>query len=336
MSSALAPEVLAEYDHAHKGAVFFDVSGRGKIEAAGNDAVVFLHNLSTNDVKNLPPGGGCELFFCTATAKAVAYGRVYREAPQGKRDRLWIDVGGGQGEKLFRHLDHFIIGEDVTLTDHTEALAQFHLAGPLAGDVIADAIGWHRPDGWAAHSCDCFHFLDHVPVAIRASRLIGLPGFDLICPAVRKMDLRQLIATGAVPAGRETYEVLRVESGMPEYGRDIDETTFAPEVGRTDAISYQKGCFLGQEPIVMARDRGVVQRTLIGLVTGDQSAPRGAQLYREGKEVGRVTSAAYSPRLGCHIALGYARRGSQTPGMELELEDNGVRRPVKVAKLPFE
>jgi folate-binding protein YgfZ len=326
-------ELLLEYEMARGSAALFDVSGRGKIEAEGNDAAVFLHNLSTNDVKDLPPGSGRELFFCTATAKVVAYGRVYREAPQGKRERLWVDVGETQGEKLFRHLDRYLISEDVTLTDRTAELAQLHLAGPDAARVLKTVIG-ELPADWGPGRFATLTLPDGAPLTVRDSRLLGLEGFDLLCAAARAEKLKgRLVEAGAKPAGRETYQVLRVEAGMPEYGVDMDENTFAPEVGRMEAISFQKGCYLGQEPIVMARDRGVVQRSLVGLLLGDE--PATGVLYRDGKEVGRVTSSVLSPRLGCAVGLGYVKRGSQTPGTELELESTAGKRVVKVARLPL-
>jgi folate-binding protein YgfZ len=324
----------AGYRAALESAALFDVSGRGKILAEGNDALVFLHNLSSNDLKKLAPMTGCELFFCTATAKVVAFARVYREAPQGKRERLMIDVGEGQNEKLFRHLDHFIIGEDVTLTDRTAELAQFHVAGPRAAEVLRSACDGAAELSETPYSVRHADFPGGVSVTICESRLIGLTGFDVLCAADRLTQVRQrLLDSGATAGTREAYETLRVENGVPEYGADVDESTFAPEVGRKDAISYQKGCYLGQEPIVMARDRGVVQRTLVGLLVGE-SAPHGALLYRDGKEVGRVTSSAQSPRFGW-VALGYARRGSQAPGTELEMDVSGARRSVKVSALPF-
>ncbi len=310
--------VLAEYEAARGSSALFDVSRRGKIEAEGNDAAVFLHNLSTNDVKGLSPGSGREVFFCTATAKVVAYGRIYRDAPEGKRERLWVDVGEGQGEKLFRHLDRHLISEDVALTDRTAELAQLHLAGPEAAGVLK-ALG-PLPGG--------------TPPIVRDSRLLGLAGFDLLCPVDEEEELKRLLVeAGARPGRREVYEVLRVEAGMPEYGVDVDENTFAPEAGRMEAISYQKGCYLGQEPIVMARDRGVVQRSLVGLLLGDE--PATGLLRRDGKEVGRVTSSVPSPRLGGAVGLGYVKRGSQAPGTELELEGAAGKRKVKVARLPL-
>jgi folate-binding protein YgfZ len=306
-----------EYEAARAGAALFDVSARGKIEAEGKDAAVFLHNLSTNDVKTLPPGPGHEVFFCTATAKVVGHGWVYRAAPQGKRELLWLDVDDAQGETIFRHLDHYLIGEDVALTDHSTELAQLHLAGPGAAALIG-----------------------RLPVEsglqVRDTSERGWPSNEVLCPAASAAALwNWLVEAGARPAGREAWDVLRVEAGLPEFGVDMDDSTFAPETGRFDAISYQKGCYLGQEPIVMARDRGVVQRTLLGLRVGDEPAPAGSLLYRDGKEVGRVTSSVFSPRLGCAVALAYLRRGSQTPGMELQMDAGGVKRTVKVAKLPF-
>jgi folate-binding protein YgfZ len=320
------------YEAARAGAALFDVSARGKIEAEGKDAAVFLHNVCTNDVKGLPPSSGREAFFCTATAKVVAHGWIYREPPRGKQERLWVDVGPGQGEKVFRHLDRHIVGDDVTVTDRTAALAQLHLCGPNAAAVLRAAVGLEPP---AEGIFVTLQGADGMVVVVRESRRLGLPGFDLLCPAEKGADWsRALVQAGAVPASHEAYEVLRVEAGMPEYGIDMDENTFAPEVGRVSGISYQKGCYLGQEPIVMARDRGVVQRTLVGLLAGEP-APAGSLLSRDGKEVGRVTSSVVSPRLGA-VALAYAKRGSQAPGTELELAVAGSRRVVKVVKLPFE
>ena len=324
----------SEYEVARAGAALFDVSPRGRIEAEGQDAAVFLHNLGTNDVKGLSPGASRELFFCTATAKVVGHGWAYRFAPQGKHERLWLDVGDGQGEKVFRHLDRFIIGEDVVLTDHTDDWAQLHLAGPQAGRLLEAVLGKVPAEGEG--SFVQVELPGGLQVQARDTRPLGWESFELVCPASSAQELWQrLIGAGARPAGREAWEMLRVEAGLPEYGIDMDENTFAPEVGRTGAISYQKGCYLGQEPIVMARDRGVVQRVLMGLLVGDEPAPAGGLLYRDDKEVGRVTSGASSPRLGGAIALGYLKRGSQAPGMELMLDVGGARRAVKVARLPF-
>jgi folate-binding protein YgfZ len=322
---------VGEYEAARTGCALFDHSPHGKIEATGKDAAVFLHNLSTNDVKGLSAGSGCEAFFCNATAKVVSHGNIYRLAAEGKSERLWLDVPANMAEKTFHHLDHFIIGEDVTLTDHTGELAQMHILGPKAPLVLKAALG-DEPGEWLRHLHRRLG-----GITVRCSAPLGLPGYDLLCPAAQAGELWQkLLAAGAQPAGREAGEILRVEGGVPAYGVDFDESTFAPELGRAAlAISYTKGCYLGQEPIVMSRDRGVVQRTLVGLLLGEDPAPQGSLLYRDGKEVGRTASSLRSPRLGAAVALAFTRRGSQTPGTEVELDSGGVRRTVRVAKLPL-
>lgn len=295
--------------------LLFDFSDHGTLEATGDDARTFLHNLSTNDIKALPEWHGREAFFLTATAKVVGQAWIWRQPPAGKAETLWIDTPAGQGGKVFAHLKRYIIGEDVELTDRTADLARLYLAADgLAFDVAP--LTFRPADGG---------------VVIRRRALLGRPGFDLVGPPGAIADLRRAqLASGATPADAATFHVLRVEAGMPWYGADIDENTFAPETGRiAQAISYTKGCYLGQEPVVMARDRGVVQRTLVGLELGDE--PGTGVLTRDGVEVGRVTSAVYSPRLCRAIGLGYAKRGSQAPGTELRLGE----RLVRVAALPF-
>src|SRR5262249_2544584 len=157
-----------------------------------------------------------------------------------------LDVAPGQAERLLKHLDYYLISEQVEITDRTRDLAQLHLAGPQASAVLEQLL---RPVPPAGHSP------------------LGLPGHDLLCPREGAASIWQrLIAAGARPAGLDAYEVLRVEGGTPVYGKDIDENRFVAEVNRTaQAICYTKGCYLGQEPIVMARDRGHVNRFLLGL-----------------------------------------------------------------------
>lgn len=318
-----------EYEATRTTAALFDRSSRGKLTATGTDAAVFLHNLSTNDVKALPPGHGCEAFFCTATAKVVAHGTLWREPPEGKRERVWLDLPAGLAEKTYQHLDRYLISEDVTLADHTAALAQLHLAGPQALSMLA-AVGLDV-GAWQPHT---FRTIDGWTV--RMVDPLGVPGCDLLGPPGEAPALWQrLVAAGARPAGLVAWEAARLEAGTPEYGKEIFDTTFAPEVGRTAAISYQKGCYLGQEPIVMARDRGMVQRGLVGLLAGADPLPVGTLLYFAGKEVGRILSSVHSPRLGQAIALAAVRRAQTAADTELEADVAGVRRPVRVAALPL-
>ncbi len=327
--------VEQEYLSARGRAALLDVSHRSKVEVAGPDARVFLQNLSTNDVAGLAPGSGCELFFTTVQAKVVAHALVW--LPPGTPPGYWLDAVPGLADRIVKHLDRYLISEQVELADRTRDFAQLHVAGPeaaaLLGKVVKDGLPVLRPlqvtlaDCGAGPTCQ-----------VRRSDALGVPGFDFICPAAEAPSVWDaLVKAGAAPAGLEAYELLRVEAGTPAYGKDIDENNLALEVGRTaQAVCYTKGCFLGQEPLVRIRDLGHVNRTLVGLtLPGREPPPAGRKLFRAGKEVGQVTSSVVSPARGTAIALAYVRRGSTDPGTELEVEPAGSGQTAVVAGLPF-
>jgi folate-binding protein YgfZ len=220
------------------------------------------------------------------------------------------------------------------LLDHTRELAQLHLCGPEAPALAARVLG---------HGAAELGSLQHCPgtqegvKSIRRHDVLGLPGFDVIAtPEVARDVWRALTEAGAMPAGVETFETLRVEAGLPVDGVDMDEDRFVVEVGRgAQAISYTKGCYLGQEPIVMARDRGHVNRMLLGVKLSGGAVARGARLFRDGQEVGLVTSSVFAPRLGMAVGLAYVRRGSREPGTAVEVETAAGRAEAVVCKLPF-
>jgi folate-binding protein YgfZ len=306
-------DVLAEYNAAHNAAILVDQSQRGKIEVRGADAARFLHNLTTNDILHLSPGSGCEAFLTTTKAKVVAYLLIYRAA-SAELPVFDIDVAPGAGGKVIAHLDRYLISEQVEFADHTAPFAQMHLAGPRAATVlraIFDEVG--LPAEALRHVAVRF---DDADGWLRRHDALGLPGYDLVCPAKQAVSLWQrLTQAGARPAGRDACEILRIEAGLPREGADIDENTFAPEVGRiAETICYTKGCYLGQESIVMARDRGQVNRALVGVKLMSGPVPHGSLLFADGKEVGRVTSSVSSSRLSTGLGLAYVRRGHQAAG----------------------
>ena len=321
-----------EYAAAREGAALFDRSHVGKVELAGPEARMFLHNLCTQDVKTLAVGAGCETFLTNAKARVVAHGAVSHVTWQGQT-ALWLDTAPGQAERVLAHLDHFLISEQVELVDRTRDLGMLRLVGPQAAAILATIFGaalptianWHH----AALSMDG-HVID-----VRAHDSLGLPGFDCFCAAATAPALwRRLQSAGAKPAGSQAHELLRVEAGWPVVPIDMDENRFVVEVGRTtQAICYTKGCFLGQEPIVMARDRGQVNRALLGLLCGPGPAlSPGTKLLQGETEVGQTTSSVVSSRLGQAIALAYVRRGSQEAGTKLSMTDG---RTAVVCALPF-
>jgi folate-binding protein YgfZ len=323
----------AEYESARAAAVVFDRSHHGKVEVTGPDARSFLHNLSSNDITGLAPDHGCEAFLLTAKARVVGHVLIFHVArPDGPT--LWLDAGPGMGEKVRQHLDHYLISERVEIAERTEEYAQLHVAGPAARAVLESAFVGTLPELGQPQQMPLTAGSNR---QIRRHDVLGLPGYDLVIPRAEAADIWQtLLAAGARPAGLDTYETLRVEAGTPLYGKDIDESHLAMETGRTPhAISFTKGCYLGQEPVVRSRDLGHVNRGLVGLKFPDgTTVPHGAKLFRAGAEVGSVTTCVMSPRAGA-IALGYVRRGSQEPGTALEVEAAGTCHPAVVASLPF-
>ncbi len=316
-------------------AALFDRSADSKIELAGPDARLFLHNLCTQDVKNLPEGAGCEAFLTTAKARVMAHGIVNHVRWQGQA-ALWFDTVPGQAERVLAHLNHFLISEQVELAERTRALAVLQLVGPAATTVLNTTFAAPLPalKPWQHVALT----LDGNDVLVRSNVSVHLPAYDCFCaPALAPLLQKRLVQSDAVPAGNQAYESLRVEAGWPVYGIDMDENRFVVEVGRNaQAICYTKGCFLGQEPIVMARDRGQVNRTLAGVLCGAGPAlTAGTKLYAGDAEVGQVTSSVVSPRLGQTIALAYLKRGSQAPGTALMIEPTSAGRQAVVCALPF-
>ena len=324
-----------EYREALAGAVLFDRSPSGKVEMSGKDAPSFLHNLCTNDIVGLPLGAGCEAYFCEHRAKVLAHVLVYHVLSAG-RHSFWLDVTPGFNDKVLKHLDRHLISEAVELTDQTEQFAQFHLAGPKAKDVLEAALAEPMPD-----LAEFLHmertFGSTATCHVRRHDPLGVPGYDLVCRNDRGEGIwRMLKAAGAVPAGHQVWETLRIEAGTLVYGIDIGEDRVVMEVARAPrAVSYAKGCYLGQEPIVMARDRaGFVNRAFLGVKVLEGGAlPAGTKLFRDAAEVGLITSSVMSPRLKAPLAVGYIRCGHQDPGLRLEADTPAGRVPVEV--LPF-
>jgi glycine cleavage system T protein len=326
--------VLSEYQNTVHHAALFDSGHHGKLEVTGKDASKFLHNVSTNEVVQLPVGSGCEAFLTTGQAKIVAFVLIYHTRFPDGREAVWLDVGPGMGENIYQHLDRYHISEELELADRTHELAQLHLAGPRALEVLEQAVQAKLPDLTELQHCG--QTLASATCTFRRHDPLGVPGYDILCPADGSDAVWQtLLAAGARPAGSEAYRTLRVEAGTPVYGLDIDETNLPQEVARTErTVSFTKGCYIGQETVARIRTYGHVNRSLVGLkLIGEGAATQGAKLFRDGKEAGHVTSSVVSPRLGMAIALAYVRRGNQEPGTSLMIE--GGSRTAEVVALPF-
>src|SRR5262245_8293480 len=196
----------AEYRQARQGAVLFDTSACGKVEVAGAEAGSFLHNLCSNDIKNLDIGAGCEAFFATPTAKTVDHVLIYHLLLHDGRDGFWIDVAPGRGEKLIQYLDRYLISEQVEFADRTREFAQMHLAGPQAKAVLEKALLDDVPElGPLQHMVRTFGTSSHSH--IRRHEPLALPGYDIVCLSALAANVWGLLTrAGAQPAGTEAYE----------------------------------------------------------------------------------------------------------------------------------
>jgi aminomethyltransferase len=299
-----------------------ELSSRTKLKLTGEDRVRFLHGMVTNDVEALAPGQGCHAAMLTTKGKMLADLVVYAD-----EDALLLELDGSLRDKIKAVFDKHIIMDDVEVTDVSDELAELGVYGEDAAFAIERALGV----AVAALSPYAFVIKDGVRVA-RAVEL-GIAGYHLFGAAAALSVAR----FGGQPLSAEEFEERRIEAGTPLYGVDMGEDRLPIEAGVTDAVSFTKGCYLGQEVIARATNLGHINRKLVGLyVDGLAPLARGAKLSAASRpEAGVVTSSVYSPRLHRTLALAYVHRTLWDPGTELTVHDAAGERAARVTTLPF-
>jgi len=312
MSAAIA-DVKAEHAALTGGVAVADFSYRTQVELTGDDRAKLLHNFTTGKIRELPAGGGCETFITDAKAGIVAHVFVF-----SGDESIVLETAAGQAAKIIAHLDRYIIRDKVELHDRSQEWAELLLAGPAAPDLLNRCAGSDVPQ----------QLFQHAPISlagrqawVRRIDFTGPVDFLVSCnradaPAIKE----ELQKAGAVPVGAEAVEAARIEAGSPLYGRDIFERTLPQEVNRdARTISFTKGCYLGQETVARIDALGHVNKLLVGVKFGTEAAPQArTEMTANGKSVGQVTSAAFSPRLGTPLALAYVGRGHNAVGTQLE------------------
>jgi folate-binding protein YgfZ len=314
---------------ATQSAAVLDLSDRAHVEIHGRDRQAFLHNFCTNDIKRLRPGDGCEAFIPSIKGRILGHVFVFCE-----EDRLLLDSVPGSDAFLMQHLDRYVITEDVTLQNRTADLGDLLVAGPQAGRIVSESLGVGVDDlPMYGHRSAAF---DSEAVIVARVPITNDPGFLLIAPSATISSLSNaLLARGAVSAGRELFDALRIEAGFPLYGVDLSEDMLAQEAGRTQqAISFTKGCYLGQEPIARLDSLGHANRMLRGLRLDSGAAPpAGASVLDEsGQEtIGIISSAAVSPDDGRPVALVLLKFKHGTPGTRVVVQcDESTKVPATV------
>lgn len=313
------------------GAALVDASLTGRILLTGNDRRTYLQGLLTNDIEALQPGTGCYAAMLTAQGRMMTDMRVLELG-----EEILLGVPAEVTTAIRDHLDRFVFTEDVTVQDVTATRGELGLYGRRAAETLA-AAGTEGAVPHALFGNNRVRIAGAEAVVVR-SDAPGVPGFDLIAAAADIASIEAALeAAGAVRAGGADVEAVRIESGRPRFGVDMDADTIPLEAGLEErAVSRSKGCYVGQEVIVRVLDRGHgrVARRLGGLtLPADASVPAaGTKLHAAGREAGRVTSAILSPALARPVALAYLHRDFVEPGTRVQV--NGSSEAI-VARLPF-
>ncbi|MCC6235454.1 MAG: aminomethyl transferase family protein [Verrucomicrobiales bacterium] len=336
---------IADYGHPDREylaltrtAALLDLSARGRLVLLGADRLKFLNGQVTNLVKDLREGEGCYAALVTAKAKMVSDLHVHALA-----NEVLLDFEPGYTAAVMARLEPFILSDDVQMVDAAPHYGLLHVAGPRAEEAVVRGLGGERIPSVELGSQALKHGEWGDFYVVRHARY-GVPGWDLYFPVATigvatESLLLDVVQVGGGLCGWGVGEVARVEAGIPRFGVDMDGTTMPPEAGiEARAISYSKGCYSGQEVIARIRTYGQVAKALRGLKLsggGQALPPRGTKLGREGKEVGWITSAVTSPRVGGRIALGYVRRECNQPGDVLSVVVEGGGMTAEVVPLPF-
>lgn len=299
---------MTGYEALRNRAAWLDLSARGKIQLTGEDRARLLHAMSTNHIQQLTPGMGCYAFFLNDKGRVIADANILC-----RPDHFLLDVEAEVRESLYQHLDRYIIADDVTLEDRTDALSTIAIEGPEASAVIQRA-GAPMPEPEYANA-------DWGDSLVARLSSTGAPGFFIFAPASQKLALvSQLEAAGAERGDAEAARIVRLEHGRPRYGEDITERFLAQEANQPHALHFNKGCYLGQEIVERVRSRGQIHRVLMPLLLDTQEPPAaGTKLEINGAPAAEITSAAYSPALGKVVALGYVRTEHAKPGEKMKL-----------------
>src|SRR5256714_7466802 len=284
---------------------FFNLSARAKLRVTGADRIRFLNGQTTNDLRRARAEATQES--CVLNAKGHLDAHLFLFATPND---IWIDADQELREQLRIRLERYVIADDVVIEDVTDQFALFHL--------LAES----EPKLLGAKFCP------------RSSRL-GTDGWDIWVESAGAEKMRGILVADYQAMVESEWEVLRIENGIPRWGRELTPEIIPPEANlAARAIDYEKGCYIGQEVISRMKMSGQARQRLCGLTSATGLVP-GMELRAETKMVGRVTSAVFSKRMNTHIALAMIKRGYTEPGTSLVMLADGAETGVSIVTLPF-
>ena len=330
MTAASELDVDAQVRALREGCALLDRSSVGRLELTGPDRQRFVNGLVTCDVKELTPGAGAYGFFTSVKGRVLADVVVLALA-----DRLRLEVPPGSDGEIADHLGKYRIADRVEWA--VPAAVPLTLAGPRAAAVLAAAGGPQPPaERWGSAGAT----VAGAEILLVRQDHLGVDAVTLWVGAAGAADLRAVLLenggpAGVVPVSFEAAEIVRAEAGVPRFGPDFGPDHFPQETGLADAVSYTKGCYLGQEVVARIHYRGGVNRTLRGLafaeLPGGAPPPTGTALLHDARPAGVVGTAVASPVHG-PIGLAILHQRAAAPGTVLEIEGSGR---ATVRTLPF-
>lgn len=328
-----------EHHTVRKHVGLFDLSYRGKIRIFGKDRVNFLQRILSQDVNRLTPSSGAISTLLDNKGRMLAYMRIYSD-----QDSFLIDSEPNLSEKIVKILDHYLFREDVRIEDVTYKYALISLQGPLAGKILRDITSVEDIKDMREHDHRNI-LIDKMSCKVIKSSCTGEEGYDIYASTEEAESLYKLILRkgedyGLKPAGIDALETLRIEAGIPVYFLDMDEHTIPLEANLEKAISYDKGCYVGQETISRIKFCGHVNKILTGFyVNSDVPPDKGNRIVKFTgkikKDIGVVTSGCFSPTFNRIIAMGYVKREYNNTGEEVLIEGPEYKCLATVTLLPF-
>lgn len=326
-----------QYTAALGGTVYVRLS-RGIVRGTGADRLDLLHRLSTNATRDLKPGDETTTILTSDKGRVIEVVRVI-----ALEDHLLMLLSGTDTGRVRAWLDKYTIMDDFATADAGGEYEVIGVYGDHAKSLVASAFSMELPDAgkWASAALEGGQI-----VALRDVRLTGAGGFLLLVPAAAAgAAITRLIDEGGRAIDENTYETLRIEAGAPAIGRELTESYNPLEAGLTQFISFNKGCYIGQEVIARLDTYDKVQRHLVGLRFQDDALPADPEAVLEvydaveGNKIGAVTSLAYSPSLGRTIGLAYVRTNHAVPGADVRVKRAGgddSPAAASIIKLPFD
>jgi folate-binding protein YgfZ len=325
--------LLQDYQAIREGAAVGSLSPRLQVAVAGKDRADYLQGLLTNDIVALAPGTGCYAAWLSPQGRMLTDMHVLQSGGM-----ILLDLPAATTAATVERLDQFIFSEDVTVGSMADALTGVWVHGPAAAAALERSLeGARGVAEWQDYQHAQFEHHGQ-PVSVARIDQLGVPGYCVYVERARETQLVAALQTaGATVVDGRALEAARIEAGYPLFGVDMNETTIPLEAGiEQRAVSFTKGCYVGQEIIirVLHRGGGRVARKLVAMRTGGAQASVGARLLLGDRAIGEVTSAAESPDRGS-IALGYVHRDFTAPGTAIEVETASGRAPAVVDERPM-